>query len=120
MSRTLKKVLFSALFLALGGTFNAPMDKLQFHYEQSIFSNWNNKDPDKAGFWDDPRKESWKRKYKNQDQAQGPAFFLSTTLLVFLTDAWHLFQTLMFYCFSCAVAGVALKRLSASSSLLLR
>jgi hypothetical protein len=32
-------------------------------------------------------------KYKNGDPRQGPAFFLSTTALVFLTDGWHLMQS---------------------------
>ena len=31
---------------------------------------------------------------RNNDPSQGPAFFLSTTSLVFLTDAWHLFKFL--------------------------
>ncbi len=40
-------------------------------------------------------KQSWRRKYKNHDPAQGPAFPLSTTALVFLTDGWHLCKTIM-------------------------
>lgn len=37
-----------------------------------------------------------KRKYKNYDKEQGPAFFLSTTLLVSLTDFYHHMQFWMF------------------------
>lgn len=33
---------------------------------------------------------SYKRKYKNGDPAQGPAYFGSTTFLVATTDLWHL------------------------------
>lgn len=35
---------------------------------------------------------SWKNKYKNGDPKQGPAFFWSTTALVFFTDGFHLTQ----------------------------
>ena len=41
------------------------------------------------GWW--KKSYSSNNKYKNLDPAQGERFFLSTTLLVFLTDAWHLF-----------------------------
>ena len=63
------------------------MDTLQFHYSSSIFYNLKNKI-----FWDP--QESWKNKYKNNDPEFGPKFPLSTTLLVGLTDAWHLFKLL--------------------------
>lgn len=33
--------------------------------------------------------DSWKLKYKNGDATAGPAFPLSTTVLVFLSDCWH-------------------------------
>lgn len=59
------------------------MDTLQFHYENSIFI--------KNQTWWNP-KISWKHKYKNDDYTQGPAFWGSTTYLVFLTDGWHFFQ----------------------------
>lgn len=44
-------------------------------------------------FWG---KLSHTRKYKNHDSEQGPAFFLSTTLLVSLTDGYHHMQFWMF------------------------
>lgn len=40
-----------------------------------------------GGFFDG--RESWKRKYKNGDYLQGPAFPLSTTVLVGFTDNVH-------------------------------
>lgn len=53
--------------------------------------------------WTDPKKplgyfgeNSDNRKYKNYDKDQGPAFFLSTTLLVSLTDFYHHMQFWMF------------------------
>lgn len=73
------------------------MDTLQFHYDQSIFNHIPK--TTKLGMWYDPR-ISWKLKYKNQDQEQGPAFFGSTTFLVWITDAWHFFQTIMLSSFN--------------------
>lgn len=60
----------------------AIQDKIQFHFDRSIFKNL-------GAFWNPS--ESWKRKYKNNDPTQGPAFPGSTTIFVSLTDAWHLF-----------------------------
>lgn len=37
---------------------------------------------------------SWKNKYKNHDPLQGPRFWLSTSALVWLTDAYHLMNTI--------------------------
>jgi hypothetical protein len=37
--------------------------------------------------------ESWRRKYKGGEKVNGEAFPLSTTLLVPLTDGWHLSNT---------------------------
>ena len=33
--------------------------------------------------------QAWRLKYRNGDPAQGPRFWLATTLLVGLTDLWH-------------------------------
>lgn len=71
---------------SLAAVCNAVMDVLAFKYKKSIFRNWN---PD---FWNPSR--SWRNKYKNKEEPNGPAFFGSTTFLVFTTDAWHLFQFL--------------------------
>ena len=38
---------------------------------------------------------SWRNKYKGGESFYGPAFFGSTTFLVWLTDAFHFFQMLM-------------------------
>ena len=63
------------------------MDKLQFHYSKSIFSKFKNQQ-----FWNP--EISWKNKWKNGNKLQGESFFLSSTLFVFTTDAWHLFQNI--------------------------
>lgn len=74
------------LFL-LAGMFEAVMDKLQFHYYLSIFKNFKNQ-----LFWNP--NISWRNKYKDGNPAEGEKFFLSKTLFVGFTDAWHLFKLL--------------------------
>ena len=37
------------------------------------------------------KSKSWVNKWKNGDPKQGEKFWLSSSNLVFLTDAWHLF-----------------------------
>ena len=66
------------------GVFNAIMDTLMFHYHISVFKRF------KAIFWNP--EISWKNKYK--DDLKTPKFLFSTTMLVWVTDAWHLFKTL--------------------------
>jgi hypothetical protein len=61
------------------------MDKLQFHFDGSIFKKYDNR-----LFWDPSI--SWKNKYKDGDPTNGEKFFLSKTLLVGFTDAWHMFK----------------------------
>ncbi len=79
-------VAISVLFYALSAACKGVMDTLQFHFETSRFKKKN------PAFWNP--KISWRNKYKNGDPAQGPRFPLSATVLVFLTDGWHLFSTL--------------------------
>ena len=43
-------------------------------------------------FWD--VKLSWRNKWKNGDPDQGERFLFSSSLLVWLTDGWHLFKML--------------------------
>jgi len=83
-------ILLGISMVMLAGLSNAVMDKLQFHWHWSIFSYYNT--VYKEQFWNP--KESWKNKYKSGTDYQIEKFKFSTTLLVFLTDAWHLFQML--------------------------
>jgi hypothetical protein len=83
----LRIVLFSLFMAACASATNAAMDILSSRYEKSIFSYW----PDERG-WLDPQL-SWKNKWKHGDPNQGPAFPLSTTTLVGVTDGWHFFKT---------------------------
>jgi len=69
----------------IAGICEAIMDKIQFHYDGSIFKKYKNQI-----FWDP--KISWRNKYKNGDPLEGEKFFLSKSLFVGLTDAWHMFK----------------------------
>lgn len=75
------------LLFFISGLCEAVMDKIQFHYDSTIFKNFKNQ-----LFWD-PR-ISWRNKYKNGDPLEGEKFFLSKSLFVGFTDAWHLFKLL--------------------------
>jgi hypothetical protein len=80
-------IYFGFLLFVLAGICEAVMDKLQFHYDITIFKKFKNQ-----LFWDP--KISWRNKYKNGQPLDGEKFFLSKTLLVGFTDAWHLFKLL--------------------------
>lgn len=69
---------------------NATMDSLSFHYAESPFAQAS------AGWqhWLNPA-ISWHNKWKNGDPAQRDAFPLSSTGLVWTTDAWHLAKAIM-------------------------
>jgi hypothetical protein len=77
----------------LAAFFNSLMDVLQFRYSKSIFAqhgmNQEFFDPDL----------SWKNKWQNGNPEEGEAYPGSSTVFVLFTDAWHLFQFLMFTCF---------------------
>jgi hypothetical protein len=70
------------------------MDKLSFHFDESVFKNFA---------WLDPNK-SWKNKWKNGDPKQGERFWLSSTLLVATTDLWHFAKLVMISCLVGAAA----------------
>lgn len=95
----MKPIVISCLLLFLAGAANGVMDALQFHYAQTPF------DPDDQ-FWNP--KISWENKWAKDQQGElqrplRPRFFGASTFLVFLTDAWHLFQMIMFTAFHAAV-----------------
>ena len=75
------------------------MDAIQFHHKESIFSKikgpfWN--------LWFNPS-ESWKLKWKNGDPFQGERFPGSSTIFVWITDAWHFFQMMMLSAFQISI-----------------
>ena len=74
------------LLIIISAISESIMDKIQFHFEKSIF----NDNSYNRLFWNPLY--SWENKW-NKDLTK-PKFFLSTTLLVFLTDGWHFFKFL--------------------------
>lgn len=84
--------MITLLMIFLAGIFDALIDKINFNFSTSIFSNIKNQNIQN---WFNPA-ISWTFKYKNNDPSQGEKFLFSTTLLVCLTDGYHLFKTLLF------------------------
>lgn len=91
------KILWLPVLLMLGaGFFNGSADTMRDKMSLSVFAKWDQQ------FWN-PR-ISWKNKYVDWDKGdRQPAFFLSTTALVFLTDGWHLANTLSLLCIKLAL-----------------
>ena len=87
------------MLIFIGGICNAICDILASEalFNASIYSDvaYNPK------FWD--FRVSWTNKYKNGDPKQGSKFFGSTTFLVFLTDAWHLYKAVWILCMVYAI-----------------
>jgi hypothetical protein len=75
-SQSLKDHLPSAIFTFLGGASDGLRDASMFRMDR-YGSFWNGK-------------VSWLNKYRNRDPKQGPAYFGSTSFLVFTTDGPHL------------------------------
>ncbi len=89
---TSKKIISRAiiilLFVFVAGMAKGASDTLQFHYDKSVFAEAENEQ------WFNPA-ISWKNKYLDYDKGDSREAFLgSRSLFVWLTDAWHLFQTI--------------------------
>ena len=80
------RIVLIVLCLLISGAADGIRDTLMFHYHETGF-----KDDDM--FWNPDI--SWKNKWKNGDKSQGEAFPGSSTVFVWATDGWHLFQTVM-------------------------
>lgn len=90
-------MIYFTLFLvlcSLSGLFMAVMDKLQFHYDKSVFKDI------KPNFLNP--QISHKNKWMFGVPAGGDKFWLSSTLLVFLTDGWHLAKFMFLNCVTLA------------------
>lgn len=87
----------SYLFLLLAGMSNGVMDLLAYRYYASVFE----KKKFNRYYWH--TNYSWANKWKKGNPANGERFRFSSTALVFLTDAWHLFQWIMISFISLAV-----------------
>jgi hypothetical protein len=77
--------MITLILMILSGMFNACMDMLKTHYSVSIFSNWKNQN------WVDPSL-SWVNKWKPESKFGD---LIMSTLLVFVTDMWHMCKFLM-------------------------
>jgi hypothetical protein len=75
--------IISLILVGVSAMAEAIMDKLNFHFEKSIFLNKENQ-----LFWNPI--ESWKNKWKEDLKTE--KFIGSSTIFVFTTDAWHLFK----------------------------
>lgn len=76
------QIVIITILFTISAIAKAVQDKLQFHFEKSVFKSL-------GSFWNP--KESWKNKYRNNDPKQREKFLGSTTIFVSFTDAWHLF-----------------------------
>jgi len=86
--KNIEMIIFLGLFLILiSGASEGIMDSIQFHFERTPFYKFKNQK-----FWNPGI--SWRNKWKNGDPSQGERFRFSSTFLVSLTDAWHLFKML--------------------------
>lgn len=81
--------MISILFFTLAGICNAIMDKINFHWDESIFKG------SKYEQWANPA-ISYKNKWKNRSNSlHGERFPGSSTIFVWTTDLWHLAQSFM-------------------------
>jgi hypothetical protein len=80
-------------FILLSGVGNSVVDLIENKpkFNTSVFSNYEGE------FWG-AKEDTWRNKYKLDSSGKAildqPRFFLSTTVLVLLTDAWHFFKSL--------------------------
>jgi hypothetical protein len=72
------------LFVIISAVAKAAMDKLNFHFYESIFSKLNHR------FWNS--EYSWQNKWRDGNPELGEDYPFSSTLFVFATDGWHLMQ----------------------------
>lgn len=89
-------IILCMILISIAAYCEAVMDTLAHHFEKSIFAKLNSK-------WWNPV-VSGNNKWKNGDKSQGERFFLSSTLLVGFTEAWHLFKMIRTFCVFLAMA----------------
>jgi hypothetical protein len=78
----------SILLIFLAGACNAIMDRISMeHFDSSRFHKLN------PGFWN--ADISWRNKWKGGMKSCGEKFWGSSRLFVWMSDAWHLFKSIM-------------------------
>lgn len=80
-----------SILIVIASISKSIMDTVNFKFKDSIFSKIKS---EKLKNWFN-QTDSWKNKYKDRDPSKGPAFIGSTTIFVWITDAWHFFQMIM-------------------------
>lgn len=83
----------SIILMVLAGVFNACMDVLKVRYRLSIFRDM------KAQQWINPSL-SWTNKWRPKSKFGD---LIMSTVLVWVTDLWHLVKMLMLLCISLAI-----------------
>ena len=79
----------SIIFFILAGICNAIMDKINFHWDDSIFKG------SRFEQWANPS-VSYRNKWKNHSNSLGGERFPgSSTIFVWTTDLWHFAQSFM-------------------------
>jgi hypothetical protein len=81
-------LLIAATLIALGGMCYGLKETVSHHYG-AFAERFPQADP---AWWNPDL--SWRNKYEGGDPERGPAFWLSTSALVLVTDAYHLFGDL--------------------------
>lgn len=77
------------ILVIIAAVSNAVMDKIKSHHSHSVFKNLSD-------FWNPAT--SWRYKWADGSTTE-ERFWLSSTVLVFTTDAWHLAQFIMLKAF---------------------
>jgi len=75
----------SMAFLSLATVADVMLDIVKFDFHNSKISHWN------ENFW---RPKAIKRRYKKSDDTKGEKFFLSSSVLSFLTNGYDLLRFL--------------------------
>lgn len=90
--------MLSLFLFILASICSASMDKVQFHYEKSIFVKFNNEQYFSA-------KKSWENKYIGGKYENGIKkwFFGLLDYPVFLTDFWHLMKSSMLFLIAASI-----------------
>jgi len=100
--------MITLILITLAGIFNATYEILFVAFKQSIFYKYN------SSFWDPQKSWVFKWYYPLQSSEKKwyyfgvfplykERFIYSSTILVWMTDAWHLFKALMLGCIMAAI-----------------
>lgn len=90
--------MITIILIVIAAILNASMDVVSTKWVKSFF----NKHLKKYEQFFNPQL-SWRNKWKNGDPSQGERFPLSSTMLVFLTDWWHLAKSSMILSFCISI-----------------